>query len=223
MTVNELHNLSGFLLEWASDRPIREDDLTRCSAIKFVKKVEKTEWEEFSFVSTVAFRGEDQAGLPGPFRYALFCRRSGSRIALMSINRIVVTHLLERHLHGCFRPPLRSVPIAVDQLVKKIASQPTEYALSFVHARVPAFGTCLRSVSFYGDDLAEASLFRDNISFMDFFTCGLRQAVGGPEIVRLGGDGTLSFVPTSVERLNEVEEVLRFLRKNGYLAAESVA
>jgi hypothetical protein len=138
---------------------------------------------------------------------------------LLSVGRPVVEHILKDELDPVLGPGLRRVSIAVDSLVKKIAVRPTSYVLSFVHARVPAFGASLRSVSFYGDDLAEASIFREQMNFLVFFICGLRQATGGGEIVRLAGDGGVSFLLTDPpeEKVREVEEVLKFLRKYDYL------
>ena len=98
-----------------------------------------------------------------------------------------------------------------------------DYALSFAHATTPAFGTSLRAISFYGDDLAEASLFRDQIGLMVFFTCGLREAAGGSEVVRLGAEGGISFFLTEARRVLEVEKTLTFLRPEGYLASEILA
>jgi hypothetical protein len=108
--------------------------------------------------------------------------------------------------------------IGVDQLVKSLTQKPTTYVVSFAHARVPAFGAVLRAISFYGDDLGDAALFRQQLNLMVFYTCGLREARGGGEIVRLGSDGSVSFYLHGPSKVLEVEEVFRFLRVSGYLA-----
>lgn len=112
--------------------------------------------------------------------------------------------------------------ISVDQLVKSLTQRPTTYVVSFAHARVPAFGAVLRAISFYGDDIGDASLFRQQLDLMVFYTCGLREARGGSEIVRLGSDGSISFYLHSPSKVLEVEEVLRFLRASGYLTTDIV-
>lgn len=211
------YHLSGLLLDWPRGH-IERSDLLRCRALQFAREVPGSRWEEFVFSSDVPLRKEDAENVQEPFRYAVICRRSGSRILLSSVGRQIVEHLLEKVLSETFIPRLRRVSIAVNDLVKAMAARPTIYALSFVHARVPAFGTSLRSVSFYGDDLAEASLFRDNMPLMNFFTCGLRPTVGGAEIVRVAGDGTLSFYMASPDRVMAVENALGFLRREGYLS-----
>ena len=130
---------------------------------------------------------------------------------------------MEQLADTVFSPVLQRVPIAVDSLVKDLTVHPTVYAMSFVHARVPAFGTSLRAISFYGEDLADASLFRESASLMNFYTCGLRSVNGGGEIVRLGSDGTISFYMRGSEDVQAVEEALHFLRSHGYLKEPNTA
>src|SRR5579863_9700934 len=203
---------SGLLLE-SPVRALQRADLEKGGNLSFIGIVHGTSWEHFLFKSEQALRPEDGVG---PCEYPIICRRSGSRVLMLSIAREIIEHLVRNDLEKIFSPQLRRVSIAVDGLVKGIARKPTLYALSFAHARVPAFGNSLRSISFYGDDLAEASLFREQIDLMVFFTCGLKEAAGGAEIVRLGGDGTISFF-MSASRLSEVERALGFLRHEGYL------
>lgn len=88
------------------------------------------------------------------------------------------------------------------------------------YARVAAFGAALRNISFYDDDLGEASLFRENMHLLNVFVCGLRHTEEGSEVVRLGSDGSISFNMQSPSKVVEVEEVLRFLRQEGYLSTE---
>ena len=216
---NEPRNLSGLLLELPS-RAIQRADLLGSKALGYEGKVGTSSWERFTYRSQTPLHGEDVALSHPPFRYPMICRRSGTRLLALSVTRMIVEHLLESELNGALSLKLKRVAIGVDQLVKNLANKPTEYALSFAHARVPAFGASLRAVSFYGEDLAEAALFRDQLSLMVFFTCGLREANGGSEIVRLGGDGYVSFMMSGPRKVLEVERALSFLREQGYLANE---
>lgn len=138
----------------------------------------------------------------------------------MGPNRDVAEHVVEDELASHIRPAFRKVPIAVHNLSRAIVARPTVYVLSYVHARIPAFGASLRSVSFYGDDLGEADLFAGNIDYMDVFTCGLRRAVGGPELLRVSGDGMVSFRYANPTSVLQIEEALSFLKQQGYLLTE---
>ena len=216
---DEINNLSGYILESPS-QALEKHHLVGCRQLSFHGMVGQTKWEQFTYACPTPFRHEDPTQLKPPYLYRLIVRRSGQRLLLLSLNNRIIDHLAEQVLRPCFRPPLRHVPIGVDALVKALVAKPTTYALSFAHARVPAFGVSLRSISYYGDDLAEASLFRENISLTNFFTCGLRLAVGGSELVRLGSDGMISFYHRDDRSILEVEKALGFLRHNGYLAPD---
>lgn len=215
----ELTNLSGYLLDWP-DHAVGRQDLTNCPRLHFIGEPRHSGWEQFTYLCPVPFRHEDVALIKPPYHYTMVARRSGHRLLLLSFNSRIVEYLVDHHLQEHFRPPLRHVPIAVDRLVKALVAKPTAYAISFAHARVPAFGVSLRAVSFYGDDLAEASLFRDHASLMHFFTCGLRLATGGAELVRIGSEGMVSFYQRDEHSEREIEKALGFLRDAGYLSGD---
>jgi hypothetical protein len=182
-----------------------------------LRPLEQLYWEQARFRSDSPLTPEDRLrGIP-PFDYPIVWRRSGPRLLLLSKNREVVDHF-RRLLAVEIGVRLEPVTIAVDAFVKQTAREPSEYVLSFVHARVSAFGTSLRSASFYGDDVGEAKFFRDGLDLFNCHTCGLRHVTGGAEIVRLGNDGAVSFKYTGPSRLLEVENTLAYLRKSGYLA-----
>ena len=218
MPFDQTKNLSGLLLD-SSSGVIERDDLLACNRLKFFHVVGKTGWEVYSYHSPEPLRGEEPE--TDTFVYSIICRRSGSRLLLLGSGREIVPYVLDRELNNLFSPHLRKVQIGIDPLVKAITRTPRDYVLSFAHARVPAYGANLRSVSFYGDDLANARFFKDHVDLMTFFTCGLRQVVGGTEIVRLSTDGAISFIFTDSDRVREVEKVLHFLRVEGYLDAEN--
>lgn len=209
------HILSGLLLEW-TNQIVSRKMLSNTSRIKFKSEIPGGHWEEYVFHSAVPLRGEEQDD-GRSFLYPIVCRRSGPRLLLLSISRPIVEYLLENELKTIFLPRLRRVSIAVDELVKALVNKPTIYSLSFVHARTPAFGSSLRSLSFYGEDLAEASLLREHVSLMNFFACGIRRTTGGNELVRIAADGGISFYSTSFDKFLEIEEVLRYLRQEAYL------
>lgn len=217
--MEDSRNYSGVLLDWPA-RAIDKNDLLRCPNLRLAGDVEKTKWERYEFRSEQPLLGEEIIGGDTYFSYPVLCRRSGHRLLLLSAGQRVVEHIVEREFDSLFVPHLRKVKIAVDQLVRGLTNKPTIYVLGYVHAKLPVFGALLRSASFYGDDLAEASLFRDNIGLMNFSTCGLRPAVGPNEIVRLNSDGSLYHVQPDPDRLIELEHVFRFLRESGYLSGD---
>jgi hypothetical protein len=210
--------LSGFLLEWPGGH-LRTEHLRTSPGFTLNEKIGTTQWEQGTYSSQHALNGEQ--GISGPFRYEFICRRSGARLVLLSITKDVVDELI-RSMSQAMSPVLRKVPIDVDELVRQISKRPTKYVLSFVHARTPAFLSSLKAISFFGEDLGEASYFKDNIQFMNFSAGGLRLAAGG-EVIRLGGDGAVSFMyHEEPKRLFEIEKALSYLRDNGYLLTDII-
>ena len=213
------NNLSGILLERAGEA-VDRSAIECFESIQYEGLVGHSKWEKFSYKSDKPCRGEAELGINPPYTYRLVMRRSGPRILIMSSNRRIVEHLLDTELRDGFVPNFKSVRIGVTGLVRAIVKKPEVYVLTFVHARVPAFGDSLKSISFYGDDLAEATLFRDHIYLMDIRTCGLRYATEHPELVRLSSDGGISFRLTHPNKVLKVEKAIGFLRKEGYLSTD---
>lgn len=216
MLSNNISYLTGKLLNWPRG-PVDRDDLLHCERLRFVGIIGNTRWEELRYVSPKALYGEDPNADIGTYEYTVVCRRSGARLLLLSEHSDIVEYILERELKDIFSPRLRTVDIAIDRLVKSITERPTIYVLSYAHARVPGFGANLRSATFYGEDLGAATLFSEMLGELTFTNCGLRLAAKGKEIVRLGTDGAVSFVPANKLRLESVERILSFLRTDGYL------
>jgi hypothetical protein len=208
------HSLSGLVLEWP-DLKVERSSIDRFKRLSFKRDLPADGWEEYELVSQEPLRGEDRPGAT-TFRYPVTCHRCGPQLLVLSIGRSVVDHLMTAELREFF-PPLCRVSVAVDRFAKEITAHPSTYTLSFIHARVPAFGATLRSVSFYGDDLAEASLFRDHLHLMTCFTCGVKYAAGGPEIARIGNDGGISFMAGGWGKLGDVDAFMTYLRNQGYV------
>jgi hypothetical protein len=185
--------------------------------MSFVKQVARTKWDEYRFRSSKPMRGEVQYNFGGTWEYVVLCRRSGSRLLLLSETTSIVETILDAEGIYGRGVPLRRIGIAVDALVKGIAREPGEYLLSRVDAKVPGYGTSLRSITLYGEDLGEARLFREQLPHLQCYACGLRYARGGTEICRLVNRGGISFRYSGESSLRAVEQAIGFVSKNQYL------
>jgi len=177
-----------------------------------------SQWEQLCYESSVPLHGEDEGQIKGPYEYTVVSRRSGGRLLILSEHAGIIEHLLSEEFKKAFIPHLRPISIAIDPLVKSLTKNPSIYALSYAYARVPGGLSNLKSLAFYGEDLAIAALFCDLLDALIFINCGLRLAAKGKEIVRLSTDGGVSFFPTNRQRLDDVEKVLGFIRAQGYLS-----
>lgn len=216
--MNEQSNamtLSGSVLEWAV-RPIKQKDICAQDNIIFVRTVGATRWEEFLYLSPIPLRDRDEDSV-APFEYRFFCRRSGKRLALLGQTYEISQAIEDDLIRQSFVLRMRRVSISVDPLVKAIVEKPTIYSLSYAYARAPAYGTALKNVIFYGEDLGNAGIFREILHLLTFASCGLRRASGGTQLLKISANGKISFTLRSDTTLVEIEKILGFLRDNGYL------
>lgn len=210
MIYKNFQSLSGYLLTTRSMNISRETILDLHS-ISFANDIPLPGWEEFTLETSKALIQEEYRG---KYLYPIICRRSGTKLLLLSYNRKIVEYVLDKFKINKELTYFFNMCINVNSLVKKLTDTPDKYVLSFVHARVPAFGNSLRAISFYGNDISEASMFRENMGLMNFYACGLRKVVGEKEILRLSSDGFISFRLPNLERLVEVQDTITFLRNN---------
>jgi len=195
--------------------------ITEFSCVSKMRQVDPQGWHEAEYASPIALLGEDEFGdRRPPFVYPLLCRFGISRFLLLSRARNVVEQLVGSVWTGGSAPV--AVKIGVDALVRDLAQKPGRYVLSYVHARVSAFGTSLEAASFYGEDVAEALFFREGLGLFNCNSCGLRRAAGGPEIVRLSNAGGVSLRHLGTPRLREIDELFTYLRKEGYVPTTQV-
>jgi hypothetical protein len=209
---------SGMLYEWPVGA-IKFELFEKITSISDLRIIYNTQWETFIYSSNEPLRQEDRIfNISGPFKYRFIMRRSGPRLLILSENITMVLKFMEMFSFQALSPPPSPVTIHIEHLVHFLSKNPTEYALSYVHARVPAFGVSLKSISFYGDDLASASFFKTNFELLNPFICGIKHLKGGSEIGRLYTDGKVSFSFSIVEKIIEFERLLTFLRDNKFLS-----
>lgn len=219
----ETSTLSGYLMATSTGARVSPAGLTHVGGLRQFRQLYNTKWEEYIMDSAVPLMMEDRSGAKGPFEYRIRCRRSGPRVLVMGDTTRVADVALGRiRAKETEDTVLVHLNVRVDSLVKDITKTPGAYTISFVHARLQ--GSVLKATSFYGEDITEASFFRDNLKLLTCYTCGLRDVQTGIEILRVGGDGHIFFFAPRNEgqlttRLGEVEAVLGFLNAGGYLSS----
>jgi hypothetical protein len=211
----------GYLFSWSNPHGlITRTQLCECERLTFKRALvdgsdQENGWETFEFQATAPIMKE----APGlsVYPYEILCRRSGRRILLLAREREIVDELVARQLNKIFTPNLRPVLIRVGDIVRLLVEKPKKYVLTRAYTRVPGFGVFLSAISFYGDDLANAKLFRDLLPALNYTTIGLAELGGAGEIVIVGTSGRVTFSMTGVERLDEVEQALGYLSKSGFI------
>jgi hypothetical protein len=114
---------------------------------------------------------------------------------------------------------LRNITVRVGELVAHLVSDPNNYILTAANVRTSAFGDHMTSLSFYGTDLALASLFRDNLEIFNPFMCGIRMVPSRDErkkeILRISTDGSIT-ASFSTGSAREIVKLLNYIFENGF-------
>jgi hypothetical protein len=204
--------------EWARLETLRNETL-RVSFVPSFRLIERTRWLQIQFDAPEPLI--DASVEQPPYTYWLYYRQSARRAVLVGIKRIVVTRFLESLslAHGLRVP--ESVYVNVQALVSLICSKPGSYAATYVHARTSGFGSSVRSISFYGDDVTASSLFREYASALLPHTCGLRDVYANrtqtSEALRVSTEGKVSFYGNAASELLAAEKALGYLNRFGFL------
>ncbi len=173
-------------------------------------------WQRFSVFPELnwADRGENRQ----EEGYSFFLRDGAAdRFLVVANHRNAVDRLLEaldlaRHL----KSPL----IKVRNFVGDIAASPAGYSISVVWARVEGYGSALRTIALFGDDITESGLFRQNSSAIYPYRVTMRDVRLDSNVLSISSRGEISFNLAGPHSLNQVDDALRHLTQRGYLRWE---
>lgn len=165
----------------------------------------------------------------GPYEYPIAILKADDLLVIAAQHKKVVDYLRFVQLGRVFKPTVRRAIIDIDLLVDHLLEwsaveasahdEPPPYVMSYVHAQTIAFEPQLKSTMFYGDDIGEAGLFRRIRPLLRCAVCGVRRS-DGPEVLRIGTDGSVSFALPSrgrVIRLRLAAEAIDYVRRRGFL------
>jgi len=149
------------------------------------------------------------------YSYYFLFRESGlQRFLLASTDTKLVDVLLDRL---GLRNRVGKPAISISKLVSELSSDPAEYSMSAVHARIEGFGQALRSAAFYGNDVGEAAMFRQLLPKLTPHRVTLRHVARRREVLSASYSADIGFTYSGGTSLRDVDSALRFLSKRGYL------
>lgn len=187
--------------------------------------VEGTKWQAFWLCSEVALIGgsADVPDTDGSYTYPFLLRAAEDRYILVSREMALVDQLLER---GGVGGHVDSPRIQVDKVARELIFPTTgdngptsgrKYTIGAVYAAVEGYARALRSVSFFGDDLAEAELFRYALKQIVVTRIGLRDPKTDKELLSVSSSGAVDFHFRGAAQLNAVDGLTSFMRASGYI------
>lgn len=188
--------------------------------------IEGTKWQQFWLqsrkpLSSIASEAPDEEGF---FQYPFVIRAAHNRFILASREAILVEKLLEYSGVG----DLIDYPrVNVDKLARELVFPSAntkngivpgrKYAIGAVYGAVEGYARALRTVSFFGDDIAEAELFRYALQQIIITRIGLRDPVIDKELLSISSTGSIDFQYRGAQHLNAIDQLTSFMRLSGYI------
>lgn len=190
-----------------------------------LETVEGTKWQAFWLRSKVALTGGsgESPDLDGLFSYPFLIRSSEDRYIIVSREAALVEKFLER---GGIGGHVDAPRVQVDKIARELIFPSTEiggvtpgrkYTIGAVYAAVEGYARALRAVSFFGDDLAEAELFRYALNQIIVTRIGIRDPVADKELLSISSTGAIDFHFRGPQHLNAIDGLTSFMRANGYI------
>lgn len=189
----------------------------------FLQEIEGTKWQSFWLRSSTLLAGTAPVApeADGSFAYPFLVRTSEDRYIIVSKDAGLVDQMLERagvggHVHA--------PRVQVDRLARELVFPKTlegekiagrRYTIGSLYAAVEGYARSLRNVIFYGDDLAEAELFRYMLKQSVVTRIGLRDPRIDKDLLNIGSTGSVDFQYRGIAHLNAIDQLTRFMRARG--------
>lgn len=185
--------------------------------------IDGTRWSYFWLDFESALSAGDEPQPDGVYRYPFLSREAEDRYILASTDSSSVDHFLEQAgVAGLVDSPR----IHVDRATRDLVFPPMDikgqtpgrrYTLGAVYGAVEGYARALRNVSFFGDDIAEAELFRYALEQMSVTRLTLRDPNTDRELISLNSTGGLDFHFRGSKHLNSIDALTAFFRSSGYI------
>lgn len=188
-----------------------------------LKPIEGTRWCCFWLPLERPYSVGDEPSEDGLFRYPFLCRVSDDRYILASTDSDLVDIFLERAGVAKYVDAPR---IYIDRATRDLVFPPADpdgkpsgrrYTLGAVYGAVEGYARALRNVSFFGDDIAEAALFRHALEQISVTRLTLRDPDTDKELMSLNTSGGLDFHYKGTQHLNSIDSLTAFFRAQGYI------
>lgn len=193
------------------------------SAVTSVHKVDGSKWGGFWIRVAVPINAGDKPQDDGVFRYPFLFRESDDRYIIASTESKLVDFFFDR---AGIKPFVESPRVNVDKATRELVFPPPDsagripgrrYTIGAVYGAVEGYARALRNMSFFGEDLAEAALFRSALEQISVTRMAIRDPIIDRELISLNANGGLDFHYSSAAHLNHIDTLTAFLRANNYI------
>lgn len=234
----------GRLCRLKSDEPfidIARRAAASASGTLDAEPVEGTKWLSLWLNTPLDLKGSGIApDSGGMFRYPYLLRAVENRILLAGVDGSLAMFLIER---GGIGGRIESPRIQVDRFARElIQTKPRalveefdandrenippdgtrrvsgrKYIIGAIYAAVDGYGRALRSISFFGDDLAEAELVRHSLSEITVTRIGIRDPKLDKDLLSISSVGDIDFRYRGVQHLTSIDHLTSHMRLNRHI------
>lgn len=157
------------------------------------------------------------------YTYPFLIRESQDRFILLSHDEVLVSEIINKPvLANLLQRPKINIADLVRDIVSPLGQNGRKYLMSGAWAAVDGQGKRLKTLSFFGDDLAESELFCSLLKMetpcvVSPYRVVLRDIKTKAEIVSVGSNGELSIYLRGTQHLAALDELMKFLTRSGYV------
>jgi len=223
--------LSGYLLASPSDNVVTRKSLTTTSdgsqvLMEFVAPFESTKfWEKYQFESDRSFTDEEAERSRPPYRYPVYCARSGSKLVILTEKKRLTDYVIGECLNRTIFPNLKHVTFNVEKMIAALQEADSRYRLTSLHGRFAGPGRDLRTMILYGPQVTNSAVFREHQNLFNFYICGVAERLPTDpfytgedgEIARIGNDGSISIQSLTRKRATDLNKIINYLISNKWV------
>ena len=213
MTFSLSPNLTGGLFAWRHGMSgLPTSQLLTATQLTHRPSDTNPRWHHLTLQSDKGLLSEADAPTGG-FTYDFILRESeerDERFLLLGQDEMLVEVLLAR----LAPPEERQAPeVGVGSLVTHLVTQQDHYRMTGVFARTDTEGQALRSMSFYGNDLAASILFTEFLARSRPYRVQLRAMRSWHDTLSIATNGALSLLfKDEPATIRDIDAALRFLK-----------
>lgn len=182
-----------------------------------------SKWSHFWFDAKTAITTGHAPDNDGVFRYPFLCRIADDRFIIASTEAKVVDFFFEvTGTAGLVESPR----VLVDRAARELVFPPQDvegrtsarrYTIGAVYGAVEGYARALRNVSFFGEDIAEASLFRTALEQISVTRLTIRDPGIDRELISINTTGGLDFHFGQPKFLNNIDALTGYFRLHNYI------
>lgn len=181
-------------------------------------------WRSFWLDSTVALHNVDTENentissreliRNQPYSYSFLIRVNGNNGTIIIVSPLYkITDAVIEHFNFNASPNLKRKVVDVNKVSQLLLDEEysSDYSITYYLADVPGHGSNLRSITLYGNDIAEANFLKEERKKFSARKVGVRPSDGPYEACRFNNYGMVQF---RTENMSEFEGFLRYAHKN---------